>query len=228
MKPSVLAVVPARAHSKRIPGKNRKDFLGKPLIQWSLDAALNASCVSRVAVTTDDDKILEYAQKFPKVDFVKRPDELALDSTPGVDPILHLMQQLEKAGQKYDYLVLLQPTSPLRTKEHIEAAFAALLKSQKSQLVSVKKLVDPMGHIVFQKGEGIQFLKSMLNSWPADQDLKVLNGAIYISEWQSLLDQKTFLGKNLEMFEMDEKVSVDIDYPEDWKRAETYARMEVL
>ncbi len=228
MKPSVLAVIPARAHSKRIPGKNRKDFLGKPLIHWSIDTALNAQCVTQVAVTTDDDKILEFSKIFPKVDFVKRPDELALDSTPGVDPILHLMQQIEKTGKKYDYLILLQPTSPLRTKEHIEAAFVRLLKSQKSQLVSVKKLVDPMGHVVFQKGEGIQFLKTNASSLPADQDLKVLNGAIYISEWQSLLDQKTFLGKSLEMFEMDERVSVDIDYPEDWKRAETYARMEVL
>lgn len=227
MKPSVLAVIPARAHSKRIPGKNRKDFLGKPLIHWSIETALAANCVTQVAITTDDDQILEYSKNFPKVDFVKRPDELALDSTPGVDPILHLMQQIEKTGKKYDYLILLQPTSPLRTKEHIEAAFTALLKSQKSQLVSVKKLVDPMGHVVFQNGEGIRFLKTNINPLPADQELKVLNGAIYISQWQSLLDQKTFLGKSLEMFEMDERVSVDIDYPEDWKRAESYARMEV-
>jgi len=228
MKPSVLAVIPARAHSKRIPGKNRKDFLGKPLIHWSIDAALEAKCVTHVAVTTDDTKILEYSTKYPKVDFVKRPEELALDATPGVDPILHLMQQIEKAGKKYDYLVLLQPTSPLRTNMHIDTAFAALLKSQKSQLVSVKKLVDSIGHIVFQKADGIQFLKSGIAQLPTDQDLKVLNGAIYISEWQSLLDQKTFLGKNLEMFEMDERVSVDIDYPEDWTRAEKNARMEVL
>lgn len=228
MKPRVLAVIPARAHSKRIPGKNRKDFLGKPLIHWSLDAALNAVCVSQVAVTTDDTKILDYVSIYPQVRFTKRPDELALDTTPGVDPILHLMQQLEAAGEKYDYLVLLQPTSPLRSSSHIDEAFAALLKSGKSQLVSVKKLVDPMGHIVFKKGDGFQFLKSSISLLPADQDLKVLNGAIYISEWQSLLEQKTFLGKSLELFEMDEKVSVDIDYPEDWKRAEAYARMEVL
>ena len=97
MKPSVLAVIPARAHSKRIPGKNRKDFLGKPLIHWSIDTALSAQCVSQVTITTDDDKILEYAKQYPHVDFVKRPDELALDSTPGVDPIMHLMQQIEKS-----------------------------------------------------------------------------------------------------------------------------------
>lgn len=228
MKPSVLAVVPARAHSKRIPGKNRKDFLGKPLIHWSIEAALSASCISHVVVTTDDDKVLEYSSRYPRVDFVKRPDELALDSTPGVDPVLHLMQQIEKGAKKYDYLVLLQPTSPLRTKTHVEEAFAALLKSQKSQLVSVKKLFDPINHVVFRKGNGIQFLKSVVSPLPSDQDLKVLNGAIYISKWQSLLDQKTFLGNSLEMFEMDESVSVDIDYPEDWKRAEAYARMEVL
>lgn len=228
MKSNVLAVIPARAHSKRIPEKNRKSFLGKPLIHWSIDAGLKAKCISRVVVTTDDEKILEYKKNYPEVSFVRRPSELALDDTPGVDPILHLMQELEKSGEVYDYLILLQPTSPLRTAEHIESAFSLFLKSQKNQMVSVKKMTDPFAHVVFQAGDGIQFLKSIVQPSSITSDLKVLNGAIYISDWKSLLEQKTFLGSSLSFFEMDEKVSVDIDYPEDWKRAEAYAQMEML
>lgn len=224
MKPSVLAVIPARAHSKRIPGKNRKSFLGKPLIQWSIEAALQAECVTDVLVTTDDEQILAYDKSFPKVQFVQRPDELALDSTPGVDPILHLMGNLKA---KYDCILLLQPTSPLRSSQHIDLAFAQFLKSGKKQLVSVKKMSDPIGHIVFKNDNGVEFLKKAFSNLPQEQDLKVLNGAIYFSQWQCLLDCKSFLGPSLELFEMDERVSVDIDYPEDWKRAEVFARMEV-
>lgn len=223
MKPNVLAVIPARANSKRIPGKNKKLFLGKPLIGWSIDAALEADCVTDVVVTTDDDSILAFAKDYPTVKFMKRPPELALDSTPGIDPVLHLMTQLEK---KYDYLVLLQPTSPLRSSQHVDQAFQMLLKSAKKQLVSVKKIVDPVGHIVFKSNDKVQFLKKAVTGIPEDQDLKVLNGAIYFSDWKTLLAEKTFLGRDVELFEMDELVSVDIDYPEDWARAERNANLD--
>ncbi len=223
MKPRVLAVVPARAHSKRIPGKNKKPFLGKPLIHWSIEAALSSECVTDVIVTTDDEGILNFKNDYSKVHFVRRPEHLALDSTPGVDPILHLMTQLDKT---YDYLVLLQPTSPLRTGAHIDQAFQVLLQSAKSQVVSVKKIADPIGHIVFKGEKGVKFLKNELKTTAGEQDLKVLNGAIYISKWKTLLDEKTFLGSSVEFFEMDEFVSVDIDYPSDWERAESFAGMK--
>ena len=224
MKPSVLAVIPARANSKRIPGKNKKLFLGKPLIGWSIEAALNSACVSDVVVTTDDDSILTFAQNYPTVQFLKRPPELALDTTPGIDPVLHLMEHSKKT---YDYVLLLQPTSPLRTSKHIEQAFQALLKSTKKQLVSVKKIVDSLGHVVFSSNDRVQFLKKTVFGIPDDKDLKVLNGAIYFSEWKTLLTEKNFIGQNVELFEMDELVSVDIDYPEDWDRAERNAKLNL-
>jgi CMP-N-acetylneuraminic acid synthetase len=224
MKPTVLAVIPARANSKRIPGKNKKLFLGKPLIYWSIQAALDSTCVTDVVVSTDDEEILAFSKNFPKVKFLSRPKELALDGTPGVDPILHLMGHL---GRSYEFVVLLQPTSPLRTGLHVDEAFEMLLKSAKQQIVSVKNIVDTFGHIVFKSGDGVQFIKKMWTDLPDDKDLKVLNGAIYISEWKTLLAEKTFIGRSVSLFEMLEVDSVDIDFPEDWERAERYARMKV-
>lgn len=225
MKSTVLAIVPARADSKRIPGKNTKEFLGKPLIQWAIEAGVAADSVTDVVVTTDDEKILALAPKYSEVEFIRRPPELAKDTTPGVDPVLHLMRSY---AQSYDYVVLLQPTSPLRTATHIDTAFAALVKSGKDQLVSVKKLTDPLAHIVYCEGETLEFLKATCSQIPDEKNLRVLNGAIYISKWQTLIEKKSFLGAGVEMFEMDEFFSVDIDFPADWRRAEVYARLERL
>ncbi|MBC7466803.1 MAG: acylneuraminate cytidylyltransferase family protein [Bdellovibrio sp.] len=224
MKPSVLAIVPARAHSKRIPGKNKKIFMGKPLIDWSIDAALSSGCVTDVYVTTDDEDILQFKTHYPSVHFVNRPAELAVDSTPGVEPVLHLMNQI---GRVYDYVLLLQPTSPLRDSEHIDAAFKTLLENKAPQIVSVKKMSDTLGHIVYKTNDGLQFLKNNISEKSEENQLKVLNGAIYISEWKTLLTEKTFLGKGVSFFEMDELSSVDIDFPDDWQRAERYASMKV-
>lgn len=225
MKPSVLAVIPARANSKRIPGKNKKLFLGKPLICWSIDEALACESITDVIVSTDDHDILALRSSYPNVQFLKRPDELALDSTPGVDPILHLMQNLKK---NYDYVVLLQPTSPLRKKMHIEAAFKQLLATKKSQIVSVKKVTDPLQHIIFCADEKVTLLKNIVSDLPSAEKLRVLNGAIYISKWDYLLAKKTFLAEDIDLFEMDESVSVDIDVLDDWSRAERFANMKEL
>jgi len=224
MKLRVLAVVPARAHSKRIPGKNKKYFLGKPLICWSIEAALDSEYVTDVYVTTDDDEILLFQNQYPVVHFVKRPAELALDSTHGVDPIVHLMKQI---AQKYDYVVLLQPTSPLRNSEHIDSAFAQLLQNKTKQIVSVKKMSDTLDHIVSMTKDGLQFIKKNISQFPENSHFKVLNGAIYISDWETLLSENTFLSKNISLFEMDEFFSVDIDNHDDWKRAERFANMKV-
>lgn len=225
MKSSILAIIPARANSKRIPGKNKKPFLGKPLITWTIEAALASKSVTDVVVTTDDNDILEFKPQYSKVQFHKRPSELAQDSTPGVDPVLHLMENMK---QKYDYVLLLQPTSPLRTHQHIEAAIELINSSNKPQLVSVKKMNDPINHIVYLNNNKINFLKDRVKESPPNDSLMVLNGAIYISKWCALLSEKTFLGSEIIFFEMDETVSVDIDLPSDWQRAEQYANLKVV
>ena len=223
MKPTVLAVIPARANSKRIPNKNKNIFLGKPLILWSIEAAINSKSVTNVVVTTDDEEVLKFATQFPKVQFIKRPDYLALDSTPGVDPVLHLMEQ---SSQSYDYVLLLQPTSPLRTAEHVDQAINKLGISGKKQLVSVKAISDNLNHAVVVNSNSVKLLNKCIDNFSTIEAAKILNGAIYISKWQTLLDEKTFMGTDVELFEMDEFTSVDIDLPSDWKKAEAYASLK--
>jgi CMP-N,N'-diacetyllegionaminic acid synthase len=222
MKPSVLAVIPARANSKRIPGKNTKIFCGKPLIYWTIESAIASKNITDIIVTTDDIEILNLQTQYATLKFVKRPDSLALDSTPGVDPVLHIMREMPKA---YDYTMLLQPTSPLRTYVHIDAAFDKIKAGVKKQIVSVKRMSDNPNHIVFTSDNRVCFMKDKFNNTDFIKDLKVLNGAIYISEWNTLLEEKTFIGKSVDFFEMPVAESVDIDVAEDWALAEVYFNM---
>ena len=225
MKPKVLAIVPARANSKRIPGKNKKNFLGKPLIQWSIEAALQSECVTDTVVSTDDLDILDYQKKYPNIKFVKRPDHLALDTTSGVAPVLDLLQS-QFSG--YDYVILLQPTSPLRTSKHVDDAFNELIKSKKTQLVSVKPVSDVLSHAVVKNGEEVSFLKERVTDLPEQSLIKVLNGALYITDVKTLLKTEKFMGNDVLLFEMDEFVSVDIDLPNDWQKAELFGKMKEL
>jgi N-acylneuraminate cytidylyltransferase len=112
---SLLALIPARGDSKEIPRKNIKEFCGKPLIAWAIEAAQKASGIDRIVLSTEDHEIAEVAQKWgAEVPFM-RPAELAGDDTPGIEPVLHALEQLPT----FDEVLLLQPTSPLRTAEDI-------------------------------------------------------------------------------------------------------------
>lgn len=216
-----IAVIPARANSKRLPQKNKKLFHGKPLISWTIEAAMQSDCISKVYVSTDDDEILSMSSIYPSVIFDKRPEELALDNTPSLDPVLEL---IERHKIDSNYLVLLQPTSPLRTAHHIDEAFSKLLKSKKKQIVSVKRLQDPLGHIMIGGEHEAKSLLIKKHAALAEKmELSVLNGAIYITDCKTLISEKTFLGSSLELYEMSEYHSVDIDNKEDWERAELFA-----
>jgi CMP-N,N'-diacetyllegionaminic acid synthase len=216
-----IVVIPARANSIRLPQKNKKTFHGKPLISWTIEAALHSKSVSKVYVSTDDVEILSMASVYPSVVFDKRPDHLALDNTPSLDPVLEL---IERHQINSSYLTLLQPTSPLRNSVHIDEAFSKLLKSNKKQIVSVKRLQDPLSHImVGGEHENKSLLIKKHAALAEKMELSVLNGAIYITDCKTLISEKTFLGSSLELYEMSEYHSVDIDTKEDWQRAELYA-----
>ena len=106
-----LAIIPARGGSKRLPRKNILNLGGKPLIAYSIEAGLDSSYIDKVVVTSDDDEILTISKKYGAVT-INRPDELASDTSTTFDAIKHTVDNCEK----YDYIVLLQPTSPLRKK----------------------------------------------------------------------------------------------------------------
>lgn len=208
---SFLAIIPARGGSKRLPRKNILSVAGKPLITWTIEAGLNSSYIDKVVVTSDDDEILDTA-KLLGCEIIKRPKELATDIATSFDAIKHAMDSLGK----YDYIVLLQPTSPLRNKKHVDESIELMGKKKADAVISVAELEhSPLwSNTLPLDGSMNSFIREeMKNS--RSQDLEKyyrLNGAIYISQWDRLMNEKTFLLKdNVFAYVMAISSSIDID-----------------
>jgi CMP-N-acetylneuraminic acid synthetase len=216
----ILGVIPARGGSKGIPLKNIRPLAGKPLLQYTLEAALN-SVLDRVLVSTDHPAIAEIARQ-NGAEVVTRPPELAADDTPTLPVIRHAFEQ---SGAQYDAVMTLQPTSPFRTGAHINAAIALFQQHPEADaLVSVMALphtFHPVSAMWLRDG----YLEPWMNDAPRllrRQDKPALwarNGAaIYITRSERL-DSYVFGGKLLG-FEMRKTESIDLDDLEDWTMAE--------
>ena len=220
MNKTFLAIIPARGGSKRLPRKNILDLCGKPLISWSIEAALKSKYISKVVVSSDDEEILNISSNFG-ADIIKRPYELANDTATTFDAIKHTIDNSEN----YDYIVLLQPTSPLRNEKHIDEAIELLEEKQADEIVSVCEMEhSPLwSNILPEDGNMRGFLREeILNK--RSQDLEKyyrLNGAIYICKTDKLLENKSFFLKdNIFAYIMDRKSSIDIDEEIDFLFAE--------
>ena len=210
----------ARGGSKRLPRKNILDLCGKPLISWSIEAALKRKYISKVVVSSDDEEILNISSNFG-ADIIKRPYELANDTATTFDTVKHTINNLEK----YDYIVLLQPTSPLRNEKHIDEAIELLEEKQADAIVSVCEMDhSPLWSNTLPKdGNMKNFLRDeVLNK--RSQDLEKyyrVNGAVYICKTDKLLENKSFFLKdNIFAYIMDRKSSIDIDEEIDFLFAE--------
>lgn len=138
----ILAIIPARAGSKGIKDKNIIDLNGKPLIAYSIEAGLKSKYIDKVVVTTDGEEIAREAIKYgAEVPFL-RPEYLSSDNAKTIDAVIHCIEEMEKLGEKYDYVVLLQPTQPLRQSWHIDEAIELILEKNEEALVSVSKVKD--------------------------------------------------------------------------------------
>lgn len=215
-----LAVIPARGGSKRLPRKNVLDLAGKPLIVWSIEAGLESNYIDKVIVSSDDDEILDIAQKCGS-STTKRPDELASDTATSFDAIKHTVENMDR----YDYVVLLQPTSPLRTAEQIDEAIELLGMVKADAVVSVCEMDhSPLWSNTLPKdGNMNHFIRDEIRD-KRSQDLEKfyrLNGAVYICNTNRLLEEKSFfLHDNIFAYCMDRKSSVDIDEKIDFQFAE--------
>lgn len=215
-----LAIIPARGGSKRLPRKNVLNLNGKPLIAWSIEAGLNSRYIDKVIVTSDDGEILNISKKYGAVT-IKRPDELASDTATTFDAIKHTIDNLEK----YDYIILLQPTSPLRDENHIDESIELLNSKNADAVVSVSEMDhSPLWSNTLDDSLSMKyFLKDeVLNK--RSQDLEKyyrLNGAICIYDNDKLLEEKSFFLKdNIFAYKMDRESSIDIDNEIDFKIAE--------
>jgi len=223
-KTEILAIIPARGGSKGVPRKCLKDLAGKPLIAYTIEAALDSNLVTRVVVTTDDTEIAEVARNFgAEVPFL-RPSFLAEDTTPTFPVVAHAVNFLmTEQGYKPDLLVLLQPTSPLRQATHIDEAITQLLVSGADSVVSICNAKDHPYWLKELQGDRVcDFLKAkplVLRRQDLPQ-VYILNGAIYISRTDVIVNRQCLLGEDTRGYIMDEEHSVDIDTPLDFLLAE--------
>jgi CMP-N-acetylneuraminic acid synthetase len=215
-----LAIIPARGGSKRLPRKNVLDLNGKPLITYSIEAGLKSKYIDKVIVTSDDEEILNISKQFG-ADTIKRPDELASDTATSFDTLKHVVDNTDK----YDYVILLQPTSPLRNNKHIDEAIELLDKKNADAIVSVCEMDhSPLWSNTLDENLSMfGFIKDdVLNK--RSQDLEIyyrLNGAIYICKTDKLLEEESFFIKNnIFAYKMDRKSSIDIDEEIDFKFVE--------
>lgn len=211
-----VAVIPARGGSKGIPHKNTARIGGKPLIAWTIDAARRAPHIDRVIVSTDDDAITAIALECGAEVPFKRPEHLAQDSTPGVPPIIHALGWLaDNEGYQPDGVLCLQPTSPLRSVDDIEAVVRVLSSGEADSVVSV---VPSHHHPLWMKlidGEGYMRDYTCTTSIPPRRQelppVYALNGALYASLVPQFLQRESWYGERTLAYVMPQDRSLDID-----------------
>ncbi len=214
--PDFLGLILARGGSKRLPRKNILPLAGKPLLAWTVEAAKAAQHLDRVVLCTDDQEIADIGQQYgAEVPFL-RPSELAGDTATSLDSVLYTLKTLGEKGKHYDYVVILQPTSPLRIAQDIDGAIEQLLEKQADAVISVCETDHPpewsntlpgnlsMAHFY---RPGIRNTRS--------QDLPKnyqLNGAVYIYNCARLIESGNLdMDDNSYAYLMPKERSVDID-----------------
>ena len=215
-----LAIIPARGGSKRLPRKNALDLNGKPLIAYSIEAGLKSEYIDEVVVTSDDNEILDISEEFGSLT-IKRPKGLASDTATTFDAIKHTIKNI----RNHDFVVLLQPTSPLRNEKHIDRAIELLDNKNANAVVSVCETDhSPLWSNTLPADLSMSNFLSDEIANKRSQDLPIyyrLNGAIYICKTDKLLEEESFfLKEKIYGMIMDRESSIDIDEKIDFKIAE--------
>ena len=215
----MIAIIPARGGSKGLPGKNIKLLNGKPLIAYTIEAALNSEKISRVIVSTDDKDIADVALQYGAEIPFMRPGFLASDNAKSIDVYNYTIERLESEEKiKINEIIVLQPTSPLRNSSHINEALEIYLKRNADSVISYCKEDHPIFWHKFINDEG-KFEEIFHENYQRNrQEIRPTyfpNGSLYILKKHILLEG-LFYTKNSYVYLMDRKMSVDIDTEEDF------------
>jgi CMP-N-acetylneuraminic acid synthetase len=217
----IVAIIPARGGSKRIPQKNIVDFCGKPLIAWTIEAAQKTGVFDAIVVSTDDDEIANVSRAYgAEVPFLR--DKKADDFSPVSEAIIRTIEQLEEVGKTYDLVVQLFAVCPLRTSEEIIDALQFFTAKKAPLLVSCFKFVgmNPWWAIKLDDQFRGERLFNEINMRSQDiPDLYSPTGAIWIGEIETLKKEGTFFGKDQIFWEIDWISGIDIDDDKDLKLA---------
>lgn len=215
----LLGVIPSRKGSKGLPGKNTKLLAGKPLIEYTINASLLANELSGLVISSDDESVLSMGTR-RKVQTIKRPSSLSGDSVPMIDVLLHSLSEVEES---YDAVMVLQPTSPLRSSSDIDSAINLFINSGANSLVSVYKVDDHHPARMYKiVDETLSPLDGNLTSVNRQDlpDIYHRNGAIYISKIDSMIKSHSILCNHPTPYIMPLEKSVNIDNYLDFRVAE--------
>jgi pseudaminic acid cytidylyltransferase len=217
-----IAIITARGGSKRIPRKNIKPFLGKPIIQYSIEAALKADCFDEIMVSTDDKEIADFAgscgAKVPFLRSVKNADDYSTTA----DVLVEVLNEYKNLGQEFDYACCIYPTAPFVTDEKLKLAYNKIITNESHSVVPVVRFGFPILRSFKMDNEYVSL------NWPEhvntrSQDLAPAfhdAGQFYFLDVKTFLnDKKIFTSKTIGI-EMPESEVQDIDNEEDWKIAE--------
>lgn len=223
-KNHILGIILARKGSKRIKNKNLKKICKRPLLWWTIDSAKKCKYINEIYVSSDSLKILNYSKNH-KVKTIKRPKNISNNLATKKDVIYHALNYLKNKQNYFDYLVYLQPTSPLRTSKHIDYSLSKIFKKKISGLVSVLQQADEnLWEIKVKNNKIYNDIKKNKNFSKRSQDLKKIykpNGAIFIFNLNKLKYKNQFdISKGFEVYEMDRLSSIDIDDDYDFNLAD--------
>lgn len=213
MKPKILAIIPARGGSKGVPRKNIREVAGKPLIAWTIEEAKKSKYITKTILSSEDEEIIHIAREYDcDVPFI-RPMELAADEASGMVPVLHAISELK--DEKFDYIVLLQPTSPLRTVEDIDGCIKLALKTKNGSVVSVTDPnKSPYWMYKLDENKNIQPIFETESKTLRRQELPkvyTLNGAVYVSTLNQIMQVESFITRDTKGYIMPQERSYDID-----------------
>ncbi|KAA0257256.1 MAG: acylneuraminate cytidylyltransferase family protein [Chloroflexi bacterium] len=208
----VLGIIPARGGSKGVPRKNIREVAGRPLIAYTVEAARTSHMLTRCIASTEDKETAEICASLG-CEVINRPVQLAQDDTPTIDVIKHVFGELESRGESFDYGLVLQPTSPLRTGSDIDSALQALNQSEADSIVSVYQVSDHHPARMYRMESGCLVSIDETFASARRQDLPRVyhrNGAIYAFR-RKLLNQNTLMGNRILPYIMAEDRSLNID-----------------
>lgn len=226
----ILALIPARSGSKGIKDKNIIDLNGKPLIDYTIKAALNSKYIKKENIwcSTDSQKIANIAEKAGASIPFLRPKKLAEDESSSISVAKHALIWARDNNIEFTHLLLLQPTSPLRTSDDIDNSIEIMKKENSDSVISVTKPDIMPFHMKFMNnGELIDYTEEKYNRRQDMPDIYGVNGAIYLTNVQVIDDYENFYGKKSMGYIMNRKNSIDIDELFDLELAKSILNMNM-
>lgn len=219
-----LGIIPARAGSKRVPGKNLRNLGGKPLVRWALDAARSASSLSTVVVSSDDEEVLTLARQLDPLLALRRPPELATDTSPAIDCVVHALSALEaRAEGPFDIVVIIQPSSPFTLPLDIDETVKLLMTSSADSAVSVVRVPHDLNPVKFKRMAGtmlVPYLEDEAGRFAAHEMpyVYVRNCSVYATR-RNVIESGKIIGDVCLGYEMPRERSIDINDEHDLELA---------